>query len=109
MVYPHYDFFIQDQSTVIFHAHNMYLHLAAEIGIPGLLAFVAILACHVKTALKVNRQKNEPWVAGLSLGIVAAFLGIAVNGITDHVLFSIQMSMLFWLLNALVVVLWRNR
>lgn len=108
MVYPHYDFFIQDPSIIIFHAHNMYLHMAAETGIPGLAAFLILMGYHAKMAFTLYRSKAEPWVSGLSAGILAAFFGIAVNGMTDHVLFSVQMSMLFWFFNAMVLVLWRT-
>lgn len=104
MVYPEYDFFILDAGTKIFHAHNMYLHIAAETGIPGLIAFLAILGGHARSAFLLARREKGGWTAGFMLGVFAALLAIAVGGFTDYVLYSIQMSMLFWLLNALVVV-----
>lgn len=103
LVYPNYDFFIQDPSTVIFHAHNMYLHLAAETGLPGMCTFIAFMYCHAHTALRLLPQAEEPWIQGLLSGLVAAILGIAVSGLTDHILFSIQMSMLVWLMFAIVI------
>ena len=39
--------------------------------------------------------------AGLSLGIGLAFVSVALNGLTDDLLFNIPTSMLFWLLAAL--------
>ncbi len=104
LVYPEYDFFVQNTGTKIFHAHNMYLNIAAEIGIPGLLAFLAIMYGHARTALQIFNNTTDYWMAGLMLGIVSAIVGLAVSGFTDYVMFNIQMSMLFWLLNALVVV-----
>ena len=38
-VYPQYNYYIADPSIVIYHAHNIYLNYAAEIGIVGALAF----------------------------------------------------------------------
>lgn len=35
LAYPEYNFFIEDADVVIFHAHDMYLHIPAEVGIPG--------------------------------------------------------------------------
>jgi len=107
LVYPEYDFFLQDAGTKIFHAHNMYLNIAAEIGIPGLFVFLAVMMGHVRKALIVMRNSNQ-WVAGLMLGIVTALMGLAVNGFTDYILFNIQLSMLFWLLNACIVCVWQN-
>ncbi|WP_371371570.1 O-antigen ligase family protein [Sporomusa aerivorans] len=108
MVYPEYDFFLNNPAATIVHAHNMYLHIAAEIGVPGLLVFLGIIYGHTRKAMDVlNRTKNR-WVAGIMLGVVAAVLGLAVNGFTDYVMFNVQMSMLFWLLNAVVIAVWKN-
>ena len=45
----------------------------------------------------------EEWrlLSGLSLGLALAFISIALNGLTDHLLFNIPSSMFFWLLAAL--------
>ncbi|MBP2637159.1 MAG: putative bicarbonate transporter, IctB family [Firmicutes bacterium] len=108
LVYPEYDFFLNNPDARIVHAHNMYLHIAAEIGIPGLVAFLAILYGHTKKAVDVLSQTNNRRVAGLLLGIVAAVLGLAVNGFTDYIMFNVQMSMLFWLLNAIIIAIWQG-
>ncbi|HAK74975.1 MAG TPA: polymerase, partial [Sporomusaceae bacterium] len=103
LVYPEYDFFVQNTATTIFHAHNMYLHIGAEIGLPGLAAFLVIMYGHARLALSVVAETSNRWINGLMLGAVSALLGLAVSGFTDYVMYNIQMSMLFWLLNALVV------
>jgi len=107
LVYPEYDFFVQNTQTTIFHAHNMYLNIAAEIGIPGLVVFLVIMYGHVRTALTMLNHVAEDWLAGLMLGLVAALVGLAVSGFTDFIMFNIQMSMLFWLFNALIMVVWQ--
>lgn len=129
MVYPEYDFYLQGAPVQIVHAHNMYLNYAAEIGIPGALAFfwfffgslllafrlprktppwVDVLAAHehewhavadVREALMAWRSKK--FVEGLALGIGLAMLSVALNGITDHLLFNIPSSMLLWMLAAM--------
>lgn len=108
LVYPQYDFFIQDAATTIFHAHNMYLNIAAEIGIPGLTVFLLIMCGHIRTAWLMINTVNEGWPAGLLLGLISALAGLAVSGFTDFIMFNVQMSMLFWLFNALIVVVWRQ-
>lgn len=109
MVYPDYDFFINNANTKIFHAHNMYLNIAAEIGIPGLITFLAMMYGHLRLALASIKGTAQYWSSGIMLGIVGAIFGLIVNGFTDYVLFNIQLSMLFWLLNALIVVVWQQR
>lgn len=104
LVYPQYDFFINNSGTKIVHAHNMYLNIAAEIGVPGLMVFLAIMYGHAKTALRIFAAAGDKWISGLMLGMVAAIAGLAVSGLTDYIMFNIQISMLFWLLNAIIVV-----
>ena len=108
LVYPEYDFFLNNPAARIVHAHNMYLHIAAEIGIPGLLVFLAVIYGHTKKAIDILRQTNNRWVAGLMLGIMSAVLGLAVNGFTDYIMFNVQLSMLFWLLNAVIIAVWQG-
>ena len=38
-VYPQYNYYIADENVTIYHAHNLYLNFAAEVGIVGALAF----------------------------------------------------------------------
>ncbi|MBC8016220.1 MAG: O-antigen ligase family protein [Sporomusaceae bacterium] len=108
LVYPEYDFFLNNANVKIFHAHNMYLNIAAEIGIPGLLVFLSIMYGHVRLALAVFKGVHESWSSGLMLGIIAAIGGMIINGFTDYVMFNIQLSMLYWLLNGLIVIVWQQ-
>ena len=108
LVYPEYDFFLNNANVTIFHAHNMYLNIAAEIGIPGLLTFLWLMYGHVRLALSVLSAAFESWSSGLMLGIIAAIGGIIINGLTDYVMFNIQLSMLYWLLNGLIIIVWQQ-
>ena len=38
-IYPQYNYYVADPDIIIYHAHNLYLNCAAEIGIVGALAF----------------------------------------------------------------------
>lgn len=94
-VYPSYNYFIQDTSTIIYHAHNMYLHIAAEIGIPGCICFLMVLILHAWKAyrLPVGDKTTE---LVIKYGITALVVGVLVSGMTDYELFSNQVSIVFW-------------
>lgn len=121
MVYPEYDFYLQGANVLIVHAHNIYLNYMAEIGIPGAVAFfwfffgtmVMALRTHfpempvrkLRGAFRWERLWTD-WeesdiLAGLSQGIGLAVLSVALNGLTDDLLFNIPSSMLLWMLAAL--------
>ena len=46
MTYPDYNYFIQDPTVIIYHAHNLYLQVAAETGPISLCLLLAILLGH---------------------------------------------------------------
>jgi putative inorganic carbon (HCO3(-)) transporter len=102
-VYPEYDFFVQNPDVIIYHGHNTLLSLAAEIGIPGMICFAmawATAACRTLLAMhRTDRPKKGPY-----LGLALALLGMAAFSLTDHVLFNIQVTAVFWVLLALASV-----
>ena len=125
MVYPEYDFYLQGANVLIVHAHNIYLNYMAEIGIPGAVAFFWFFFGTMVMALRTHFQEmpvrklrgafrwERLWtdweesdiLAGLSQGIGLAVLSVALNGLTDDLLFNIPSSMLLWMIAALAGVL----
>lgn len=90
------------------HAHNYYIHVAAEAGLVGLCTYITLLATIVFTgfhALRVTSRANNDW---LGRGLVIACLGtVAAVGIHNvfenlHVLsMGIQLSTI-WALPTIV-------
>ncbi|HWQ61921.1 MAG TPA: polymerase, partial [Negativicutes bacterium] len=74
----------------------------------GLAAFLTLMCGHARLALAVAESATNRWVGGLMLGVLAAIVGLAVNGFTDYVMFNPQVAMLFWLLCAITVVVCLN-
>ena len=103
-VYPQYDFFIQNPDTIIFHAHNLYLNIAAELGLPGIAFFLLALATHLAIAFQVLHRTKSVERRGIMMGLIAIIIGVLVNGMTDYALFNIEISMIFWLFAALICV-----
>lgn len=95
-VYPEYDYFINNPDIVIYHAHNMYLNMLAEIGIVGGIVYISLfiyaLYCLYKYYRSATRDK------GCIVSILATIFVMLLMGITDYPLFNIQLSCVFWLL-----------
>lgn len=106
LVYPSYDFFINNSETTIYHAHNMFLHIGAELGFLGLGSFIWLLASLVRLTVVSYRDCRRPDVCGVTLGLIAAFVALIFNGLTDYVLFNIQLSVLLWAFMGLTVVVY---
>ena len=99
-VYPEYNYFLQDPSVVIYHAHNMFLHMVATIGIVGALCFIGILVVHAWKAFSLPTNKKNAEII-IKYGLTAMILGICVSGCVDYELFSHQISVVFWQMLAL--------
>ena len=97
MVYPEYDFYINDASVRIFHAHNMYLNYAAEIGAVGAAAFFWLFFGTMITAFRASVAEENTLVRRVNLGWGLALLTVALGGITDDVVFNFPTSLLLWM------------
>ena len=107
MVYPLYDTYIVDGSVTLVHAHNIYLNYPAEIGLLGGAAFFVYFFKSMSVALFNRRVLPNKAMEGLLLGLGLALVSVALNGVTDDVLFNIPSSMLLWLMCGLIFVIRR--
>ncbi|MBQ7514868.1 MAG: O-antigen ligase family protein [Schwartzia sp.] len=101
MVYPTYDFYINDPAVKIVHAHNVYLNYAAEIGVFGALTWCAAFFGAMASSLRTGLTSAPSFLASFRLGLGLALATVALGGLTDDVLFNIPTSMLLWMLFAL--------
>ena len=105
-IFPDYDFYFKNTDVIMYHSHNLFLNIAAELGLPGLVLFLCAWACLFYMAVKLVKKARFLWVKAFSAGYLLMCLGIIVGGIGDHVLFNVRLGVLFWLLNTLLVVIW---
>lgn len=57
-VYPQYNYYLADPNITIYHAHNLYLQTAAEVGIVGALAYFWFFFGTMFTSLDFGKSKN---------------------------------------------------
>ena len=89
----------------LFTVHNKYLLVLAEIGILGLLAYVAFLLGTLRTGWKCWRLQN-PLLSPLALGFVGGITGNMVHQTVD--IFHIRaIQELLWLVAGLLTVMHR--
>ena len=78
----------------------LYLIIAENMGVIGLLMFVAVMVGFFVMALRAWRRGLTPRMEALLLGYTGAILGALVSGIFDHYWFNMtypHMTVLFWL------------
>jgi putative inorganic carbon (hco3(-)) transporter len=77
------------------HAHNVFLQMALDVGIPGLIAYLSLLFLAVMMCLQVYRVSDSAEQA-LSLGLFGNLLAIHFFGITDAIVLGAKVGLLFW-------------
>jgi putative inorganic carbon (hco3(-)) transporter len=82
-----YPFYLFTQGSIP-HAHNLFLQVAVDLGMPGLLAWMAILFVIIAAAWKVFRlgkRTDSGWMAGLGAGLLGSQVALIIHGFTDAV------------------------
>ena len=103
-VYPDYNFYLEDTSVIMYHCHNIFLNVCAELGYHGLLVFILVWwGIFLPTAWRLAYHGRRLWLKAMGRGYVLATVGIAIGGLTDHVYFNTQMGLCFWLMGGLTM------
>lgn len=92
-VYPIYDYFMGEGQIVLYHAHNLYLQIAAETGLVGFLLWISVVGAVLIQLLARIRKKDS-----LATGVACAIVVILLGGLTDDWLFNPKIACLFWFL-----------
>ena len=104
-VYPTYNFYLADKSVIMYHCHNIFLNVWAELGWHGLLVFLVVwFGIFFPAGWRLAYNGRSLWLKAMGRGYVLATVGIIIGGLTDHVYFNTQMGLLFWLLGFLTVI-----
>jgi len=86
------------------HAHNLFLQVAVDLGLPGLIAFVALLGLVLAAAVRSARawagdQALALQVTGLAAGLVA----VLVHGLLDAASWGSKPAVFIWALMGLIM------
>lgn len=84
------------------HLHNLILHTAAELGIPALIAYMAILFGTAVMCRKVWRTAKDDWMKNSALGLGCGQLALFVFGFLDVIPLGAKVGIFFWISLALI-------
>lgn len=108
VVHVLYPLFLVGPDVDIGHAHNHFLQVALDLGLPGLIAYVALYGLVLFLLIDVLRSRRDRMLRAVALGAFGSLLAYLVYGITDTVALGAKPGAAFWLLLALVVAVWRR-
>jgi putative inorganic carbon (HCO3(-)) transporter len=76
------------------HAHSMFLQTALDLGLPGLVVYLAILLVAAAAGWRVARR--DEGLRSISLGLLAGLAAFHIFGLADAVALGAKPAMVFW-------------
>jgi putative inorganic carbon (HCO3(-)) transporter len=81
-----------------YYAHNSFLQLAADRGVPALLFFLVFLVLFFRQCFSVIRKSGDAEQRSLVQGVMAGLFGLLALSLVDTVFEPLQTGMLLWFL-----------
>jgi O-antigen ligase len=87
-------------------AHSLYLGIAADLGIPGIICFLAILYLTLRNLWRTHQRLKEkrPDLSNIALSFMLSLIGFMTTGIFLHLSFMRYFFMLIALANATTII-----
>lgn len=79
---------------VIYHAHNLLLHIAAETGILGLISFLSIFVSLITSSCKSVRNTDDCIEKFAALGTIGSCTAIMVHGLIDAAIVAPSLTLI---------------
>ncbi|MGC8782684.1 MAG: O-antigen ligase family protein, partial [Anaerolineae bacterium] len=102
-----YPLFTISPDIDIAHAHNLFLQVALDLGLPGLIAYLAVLWIALTVAWRAAKA-SPGMVRGLALGLLAGLIALHIYGLTDTIALGAKPGLSFWLALGLIAALPRS-
>jgi putative inorganic carbon (HCO3(-)) transporter len=94
-----YPFFLLGPNADVPHAHNLFLQVAVDLGIPGLVAWLGLLLLVAFSAWRIylsGRRQGLGWEAGLGAGLLSSQLALVVHGMLDAPVWGAHSDVVVW-------------
>ena len=88
------------------HAHNQFITTGAELGIPGLVAYIAMLIGAGWIAWVVWKRSGDPWMRAAAAGLIAGQAAFHIFGLGDAIALGSKPGALFWASLALIAAMY---
>ena len=94
-----YPFFLAGPDAEISHAHNIFLQVGVDLGLPGLVAWLALLILVSGCAWLVyrrGRRRGDLILTGLGAGLLACQAALVIHGLTDAATWGTRPAVVVW-------------
>jgi O-antigen ligase len=103
-----YPSFLVSPDMEIGHAHNQFLQAGLDLGLPGLVAYIAIWLLSAALAVTAWREAHDSWSRTVAAGIAASLLASLIFGMIDAVVLVSRPGVFFWALLGVLTATWKQ-
>lgn len=101
-----YPLFLVSPDAQLTHAHDIYLQVAMDLGVPGLVAYLGLLTAFGYICWDVYAHSASALARALAVGLGLGVLAHQVFGLTDAITLGAKPGILLWAMLALAASLW---
>jgi len=101
-----YPYFLLGPNAKVPHAHNNFLQVAVDLGIPGLVAYLALLATFCFCTWRVYWGSQSRSTRLLTAGLFSGMLAHQVYGLTDAITLGAKPGFMLWIILGLMAALY---
>ncbi|HEY2325318.1 MAG TPA: O-antigen ligase family protein [Thermoanaerobaculia bacterium] len=98
-----YPVFLTPPEIDVAHAHNHLLQVALDLGIPGLIAFLAVWFGAASLLTRTYRVAPDAWLRWIAGGAAAGMIAYFAFGTVDAIALGAKVGIFFWIALALIV------
>ena len=84
--------------------HNIFLQVAAEMGIAGIAIFIWLIFMVYKEGLSYIRSSEDP-MSNVVVGLIGGITAFLVHGLVDAASLGNQLFLIFWFFTGMVIVI----
>lgn len=82
--------------------HNIFLQIAAEMGIIGLAIFIWLILIVYKEGLSYIKSSEGP-MSGIAIGIIAGITAFLIHGLVDAASLGNHLFLIFWFFTGIII------
>jgi putative inorganic carbon (HCO3(-)) transporter len=101
-----YPTFLIGPDAKVPHAHNLYLQMGVDLGVPGLVAGMALISVFFPIGISALWRARGTRLEGIAVGAMGGFLVYLVHGLVDNITFSAKPGVVVWTIIGLTTALW---
>lgn len=79
------------------HSHNLYLQIIVELGVVGLVVFLALLFLNAQGGFEFHMNENRREKL-YSSALLCGIFSVLVQGMTDYIWYNYRVFLMFWLM-----------